>query len=109
MHNPSMYEVMAETRFGMWTAIPMPEYEVMRQEVKAMSFTERLEMACDSEIGRKLFSLECGAQFCIVSGVKILCLSDHQLKALLSIYPYLQEKYPTICAITSDPVPMLGL
>jgi hypothetical protein len=108
MHNPSMYEVMAEKRFGAWTSIPMPEYEAMRQEVKAMSFVERLEMARDSEIGRKLFPLECDAQFRTVSGVEILCLTDHQLQTLLSKYPHLQKQYPTVRAIDSDPVPMLG-
>jgi hypothetical protein len=108
MHNLSMYKVMEEKRFGAWTSIPMPEYEVMRQEVRAMSFTERLEMARDSEIGRKLFPLECGAEFCTVSGVEILCLTDYQLQALLSKYSYLQQQYSTIRAIDSDPVPMLG-
>lgn len=108
MHNPSMYEVMAEKRFGAWTLIPMPEYEAMRQEVRAMSFTERLELARSSEIGQKLFPLECEAQFRIVSGVKILCLTDNQLKALLLKHSYLQKQYPKIYAIDSDPVPMLG-
>jgi len=108
MHNPSMYEVMAEKRFGAWTSIPMPEYEAMRQEVRAMSFTERLELARSSGIGQKLFPLECGAQFFTVSGVEILCLTDHQLQTLLSKYSHLQEQYPTVCAIDSDPVPMLG-
>ncbi|MCY7274001.1 MAG: GIY-YIG nuclease family protein, partial [Phormidesmis sp. CAN_BIN44] len=108
MHNPSMYEAMEEKRFGVWTSLPRSEYEVMRQEVRAMSFRERLELARGSEIGQKLFPLECGAQLCTVSGVEILCLTDHQLKALLSNHSLLQEQYSTICAIDSDPVPTLG-
>jgi hypothetical protein len=108
MHNPSMYEVMGEKRFGAWTSIPMPEYEAMRQEVRVMTFRERLELARDSEIGQKLFPLECGAQFRTVSGVEILCLTDHQLQALLSKHPHLQEQYPTICAMSGDPLPILG-
>lgn len=108
MHNPSMYEVMEETRFGARTSIPVVEYEAMRQEVKVMSFTERLELARSSKIGQKLFPLECGAKFCAVSGVEILCLTDHQLQVLLSEHSHLQEQYPTICAINSDPIPMLG-
>ncbi len=108
MHNPSMYRVMEEKRFGVRTSILMSEYEAMRQEVRAMSFAERLEMARDSALGRKLFPLECGAKFYNVSGVKILCLTDHQLQALLSKYPHLQEQYPTIHAINDDPVPRLG-
>jgi hypothetical protein len=108
MHHPSMYKVMEEKCFGVRTSIPMSEYEAMRQEVKAMSFAERLEMARDSAIGRELFPLECGAKFCNVSGVEILCLTDHQLQALLSKYPHLQEQYPTIHAINDEPVPRLG-
>jgi hypothetical protein len=108
MHNPSMYSVMEEKRFGAWTSIPMPEYEAMRQEVRAMSFTERLELARSSEIGQKLFPLECGAQFHTVSGVEILCVTDNQLQTLLSKHSHLQDQYPTICAIDTDPVPMLG-
>ena len=46
MHNPSLYEVMAEKRFGARTSIPLPEYEAMRQEVRAMSFTDRLGRIC---------------------------------------------------------------
>jgi hypothetical protein len=108
MHNPSMYQVMEEKRFGGWTSIPMSEYEAMRQEVRAMPFAERLEMARNSEIGQKLFPLECGARFCTVSGVKSLCLTDYQLQTLLSRYLHLQEYYPTIHAINDEPVPMLG-
>lgn len=107
MHNPSMYEVMAEKHFGAWTSIPMPEYENMRQEVRAMPFRDRLEMARRSAVGQKLFPLECNAQFCPVSGVEILCLTEYQLQALLSKYPHLQKQYPSICAIDSDPVPTL--
>lgn len=107
MHNPSMYEVMQEKRFGAWTSISMPEYEAMRQEVRDMPFLERLTIARDSIIGQKIFPLECGAQFCSVSGVEILCLTDDQLQALLSQYPHIQKQYPTICAIKSDPVLML--
>jgi hypothetical protein len=107
MHNPSMYEVMEEKRFEIGAAIPMPEYEAMRQDVRNLSFMERLELARNSEIGQKLFPLECGSEFCIVSGVKILCLTDYQLQTLLSNNSYLQDQYPNLSAITSDPVPML--
>lgn len=108
MHNPSMYEVMAEKRFGAWTELPMSTYDAMRQDVKAMPFTQRLELARSSEIGQRLFPLECGAQFRMVSGVKILCLTESQLQALFLQYPHLQKQYPGIQAIDSDPVPMLG-
>lgn len=107
MHNPSMYEVMLEKRFGAWTSIPMPEYKAMRQDVKAMSFVQRLELARSSEIGRKLFPLECGARFCVVSGVDLLCLTTNQLETLLSKQSYLQQQYPGIRAIDDDPVPKL--
>jgi predicted GIY-YIG superfamily endonuclease len=108
MHNPSMYKVMEEKCFGAWTSMPMTEYEAMRQAVRVMSFTERLALARSSEIGQKSFPLECGAQFRIVSGVEILCMTDSQLQALLSKHPHLQEQYPMMCTINSDPVPMLG-
>ncbi len=108
MHNPSLYEVMAEKRFGAWTSIPRTEYEAMRQEVRAMSFTDRLDLARSSALGQQLFPLECGAQFRTVSGVKILCLTDNQLQALLSEHSHLQEQYPNLSVIDSDPVPMLG-
>ncbi|MBD2077360.1 GIY-YIG nuclease family protein [Phormidium sp. FACHB-592] len=107
MHNPSMYEVMVEKRFSTRTSIPAPEYESMRQEVKAMSFRERLELARSSEIGQKLFPLECAAQFRTVSGVEILCLTDSQLQALLSDHSNLQEQHPKMTAVHSDPVPSL--
>jgi hypothetical protein len=72
-----------------------------------MSFTQRLELARSLEIGRKSFALECGAQFRIVSGVEILCLTDRQLETLFSKHSYLQEQYPGIRAINDDPVPKL--
>jgi GIY-YIG catalytic domain len=108
MHNPSMYEVMEEKRFEIGASIPMPEYELMRQEVRNMSFVERLELAHNSKIGQKLFPLECGSQFRIVSGVKILCLTNYQLQALLLERSHLQDQYPGICVIENDPVPTLG-
>ncbi len=107
MHNPSMYEVMGEKRFGAWTSIPMPEYDAMRQDVRAMSFTQRLELARSSEIGWELFPLECGSQFRVVSSVEILCLTASQLETLLSKHSYLKEQYPGIRAIDDDPVPKL--
>lgn len=107
MHNPSMYKVMEERRFGSWTSLSLAEYDSMRQEVRAMSFAERLEMARDSKIGRKLFPLECDAKPCSVSGVEILCLTDDQLQNLLSSHQHLKERYSTICAINNDPVPKL--
>lgn len=107
MHNPSMYEVMEEKRFEIGASIPMSEYEEMRQEVRNMSFVERLELARNSEIGHKLFPLECGSQFRIVSGVEILCLTENQLQALISNHSHLQNAYHNISPIDSDPVPML--
>jgi hypothetical protein len=104
-----MYEVMEEKRFEIGASIPMPEYEAMRQEVRNMSFVERLELARNSEIGRKLFPLECEAQFCIVSKVKILCLTNYQLQALLLEHSHLKDQYSGIRAIENDPVPTLGL
>jgi hypothetical protein len=108
MHNPSMYEVIEEKRFGRWASMPLSEYELMRQDVRKMPFNERLELARSSEIGRKIFPLECGAQFQYVSGVEILCLTDSQLQNLLSEHSYLQERYPSIYPIDRDPVPTLG-
>ena len=108
MHNPSMYQVMEAKRFGKWTSMPMTEYDAMRQDVKAMPFRDRLELAQGSEIGQQLFPLECGAQFRTVSGVEILCLSESQLKTLLTERPYLRDQYPDTQAIDDDPVPMLG-
>lgn len=107
MYNPSMYRVMHEKRFGGWAAIPMPEYESMRQEVEAMSLIERLELARSSEVGQKLFPLECEAQFRTVSSVEILCLTDSQLQVLLSEHSHLKQQYPKICTISGDPVPRL--
>ncbi|MBD2616519.1 GIY-YIG nuclease family protein [Nostoc punctiforme FACHB-252] len=107
MHNPSMYRVMEEKRFGVGNSIALNEYEAMRQEVKAMSFSKRLELARNSEIGRQLFPLECGSQLRVVSGVEILCLTSEQLKVLLNKKPYIQEQHPGICAINEDPVPKL--
>lgn len=107
MHSPSMYKIMEEKHFGARTSMPMTEYEAMRKEVRAMSFKERLEMARKSEIGRERFPLECGAQFCTVSGVEILCLTSNQLQSLLSEYPYFQKHYPAIYAIADEPIPML--
>ncbi|RCJ31824.1 endonuclease [Nostoc punctiforme NIES-2108] len=107
MHNPTMYRVMEEKRFGVWTSIPLNDYEAMRQDVKAMSFTERLELARNSEIGWQLFPLECGSQLKVVSGVELLCLTSEQLEVLLAKKPYIQEQHPGICAINEDPVPKL--
>ena len=107
MHNPSMYEVMEEKRFEIGASIPMPEYEGMRQEVRNMSFVERLELARNAEIGQKLFPLECGSQFRIVSGVKILCLTENRLQDLISNHSHLQDVYSSILPIDSDPVPIL--
>lgn len=107
MHNPSMYRVMEEKRFGVGNSIPLNEYEAMRQKVKAMSFGKRLELARNSEIGWQLFPLECGSQLRVVSGVEILCLTSEQLKVLLNKKPYIQEQHPGICAINEDPVPKL--
>lgn len=108
MHNLSMYTVMCEKLYGLGTAILMDEYNDLRQKVKAMSFLERLELVRGSKISQDLlFPLEYGAQFKLVSGVEILCLTNTQLQDLLLKYPYLQEDRPPIFAIDSDPVPKL--
>lgn len=107
MNNPSMYTVMWEKLYGLGTSRPFSEYDAMRQEVKTMSFLERLELARSTNIGKELFPLECGAEFKMVSGVEILCLTNIQLQDLLLKYPYLQEDRPQIFAIDSDPVPRL--
>ncbi|MCT7968276.1 GIY-YIG nuclease family protein [Laspinema sp. D1] len=107
MHHTTMYEVMREKRFAGLTSIPSLEYDAMRQDVKAMSFTQRLELARSLEIGWKLFPLECGSQFRSVSGVEILCLTDTQLETLSPQHLYLKEMYPGILAINDDPVPKL--
>jgi len=105
MHNPSMYDVMERKWFGPQYSIPMTEYDAMRQEVKAMSFKERLALARGSEIGQNLFPLECGAEFRNVSGVEILCLTDSQLQDWLSKYSFRQETYSIITPLTEDPIP----
>jgi hypothetical protein len=107
IHNPSMYSVMFEKRYGLGNSIPWTEYEALREEVKAMSFRERLELARNSKIGQNLFPLECGAEFRTISGVEILCLTSTQIQTLFSKYSYLQDQYAKIFAIESDPVPML--
>ena len=107
MHHPSMYQVMIDKRFGTQASIPMPEYEAMRLQVRAMSFTERLELARSSEIGQQLFPLECGAHFTTIHEVDILCLTSQQLQNLLSEHPHLLNLYPAIQAINDDPLPVL--
>jgi hypothetical protein len=108
MHNPSVYEVMIEKQFKSQSSIPMPEYEAMRQAVKIMQFKDRLELARGSEIGRKLFPLECGATFQSLHNVEILCLTKQQLEDLCTERPYLRELYPGMQVIESDPVPILS-
>lgn len=108
MHNPSMYEVMSDKCFGARASISMPEYEAMRQQVRAMSFTERLELARGSEAGQKLFPLECEARFVTIHEVDILCLTGQQLQVWLSEHSHLQTHYPAIQAIDDDPLPVLG-
>jgi hypothetical protein len=66
---------------------------------------ERLVLARGSELGQNLFPLECGAEFCNVSGVEILCLTDSQLQDWLSKHSFRQETYPAIMPITEDPIP----
>lgn len=107
MHNPSMYQVVSEKCFDKRIPIPMAEYDAMRKEVRAMSSIERLELARSSEIGQKLFPYECAAQFRAISGVEILCLTQEQLQNWLSKNSRLQESYPGIHAIESDPLPKL--
>lgn len=105
MHNPSMYKVMENKRFG--SSMIIPEYDAIRKEVKMMSFLERLELARSLEIGWKVFPLECGAQFRSISGVQLLCLTNSQVKMLFEQHSYLQEQYPGVCAIDDDPIPHL--
>ena len=107
MHNPTMHKLMREKLFAGLISIPTTEYDAMRQDVKVMSFRQRLELARSLEIGWQLFPLECGAQFQIVSGVEILCLTDKQLETSFSMPLYLQEQCPKINAINDDPVPKL--
>lgn len=63
MHNPSMYEIVYEKRFGTTTSIPMSECRAARAAVKAMPLKERLLLARSSQLGAQLFPLACGAQF----------------------------------------------
>nr|WP_228024950.1 GIY-YIG nuclease family protein [cf. Phormidesmis sp. LEGE 11477] len=107
MHNPSMYEVMSGPLFGTRRSIPMAEYKDMRQQVKEMPFTERLELARRSKIGLQLFPLECGAHFVSIHQVDILCLTEQQLRELFSKRSFLRKYYPTIQAIKHDPLPVL--
>lgn len=107
MHNPSMYEVMIEPLFGGRRSIPMAEYKEMRQQVKVMSFTERLELARSSQTGQRMFPLECGAHFAAIHQVDILCLTEQQLQTLSAEHSFLREQYPTIQAISEDPIPVL--
>ncbi|HIK33162.1 MAG TPA: hypothetical protein IGS17_06070 [Oscillatoriales cyanobacterium M59_W2019_021] len=85
----------------------MSEYDAMRQEARAMSCRERLELDRSLEMGWKLFPWECRAQFRIVSGVEILCLTSSQMESLFAKHSYLQEHYPQIEAIEDDPIPQL--
>lgn len=105
MHNPSMHEVMLEKQFGKIGGIPVnEEYYALKDKVKEIPFAERLELARSTERGWELFPLECGAEFRLVSGVKVLCLTDSQLEMLFSKHPYLQERYPGMSAINDDPL-----
>jgi hypothetical protein len=105
MHNPSMHEVMLEKRFGKVGGIPVnEEYYALKDEVKEIPFAQRLELARSTERGWQLFPLECGAEFRLVSGVKVLCLTDSQLEMIFSKFPYLQERYPGMSAINDDPL-----
>lgn len=107
MHHPSMDLVMNKIDFGDQSSIPMSDYQAMQSKVRAMSFKERLAVARDSDLGQKMFPLECGAQFYPVSDVDILCLTEEQLKSVLSERPAFQARYPNIEAIQTDPVPKL--
>ena len=108
MHNPSMYEVMIELLFAGQRSIPMAKYNDMRQQVKAMSFTERLELARRSQVGRRLFPLECGAHSKTIHQVDILCLTEQQLQALFAKHSSLRSHYPMLQAIDEDPIPVLS-
>jgi len=107
IHNPSMYGVVFEKRFGLGNSVSPSEDKAVREEVKAMPFRERLELARNSKIGQYLFPLECGAEFRTISGVEILCLTNSQIQTLFSKYAYLQDQYAKIYPIESDPVPRL--
>lgn len=107
MHHPSLREVLIRQRHGATTTMPKPEYDAIRQAAKTMTFEERLSVARRSELGKQLFPLECSAQFCAVSGIEILCLSDAQLQTFLKKHPRWQAHCPGIYAIVSDPVPQL--
>jgi GIY-YIG catalytic domain len=107
MHNASMTEIVRDRRFGMAMSIPEAEYKAMRQDVRVMPLRERLAIARSSKVGLQRFPLECGAQFFPISGVDILCLTDHQLRDAFGSYPSIQAQYPAISAINSDPIPLL--
>jgi hypothetical protein len=105
MHNPSMHEVMLEKQFGKIGGIPVnEEYYALKDKVKEIPFAERLNLARSTKRGWELFPLECGAEFRLVSGVKVLCLTDSQLEMIFSKSPYLQERYPGMYAINDDPL-----
>ena len=107
-HNPSMYKLLSEKRFGTATSIPMLEYKAMRAAVKAMSLKERLALANGLQLGPQLFPLACGAQFHPIAGIEILCLRDAALQTLLTELPNLRAQYPAIEAVDCDPVPLLS-
>ncbi len=107
IHNPSMYGVLFEKRFGSRNSISLTEDKTIREEIKAMPFRERLELARNSKIGQNLFPLECGAEFRTISRVEILCLTSSQIQTVFSKHGRLQDQYANICPIESDPVPML--
>ena len=108
MHNPSMYQLLSEERFGAAPSISMLEVKAMREAVKAMSLKERQSLASSSQLGSKLFPLACGAQFRPIAGIEILCLRHSSLQTLLTELPHLRVQYPAIEAIDDDPVPLLN-
>lgn len=108
MHNPSMYELLYEKRFGAATSISMLEFKAMREAVKAMPLRERLALANSLQLGSQLFPLACGAQFYPIAGIEILCLRHRSLQTLLTESPNLRAQYPAIEAVDSDPVPLLS-
>ena len=107
-HNPSIYELLYERRFGTATSVPMSEYKAMREAAKVMSLKERLSLANSSQLGLQLFPLACGSQFRSIAGVEILCLRETSLRSLLTEFPHLRAQYSTIEAVNSDPVPPLN-
>ena len=102
-HSPSLYDVLRDEYLKSTGSMPMAEYKAIKERVRKMAFEERLALVRSTAAYAKHFPLECGAQFCSVAGVDILCLTEPQLPDFLSQVPGLRTQLPAVETISADP------